>query len=144
MTGSCKWFDAKKGFGFITPEDGSEDVFVHQSVIHADGFRSLAVSPSLFRERGEREPRVRVFDSLLTTTVLLPYCYTYTIFTKQDGEPVEYTTTLDENNRLRAERVTGPMGTFVQGSPRRSSPSGGGPGNMSGGGGFGGFGDSGY
>ena len=44
LTGTCKWFDAKKGFGFVVPEDGSGDVFVHQTAIHAVGFRSLAVS----------------------------------------------------------------------------------------------------
>ena len=40
-TGTVKWFNDAKGYGFITPEDGSKDVFVHHTAIQSQGFRTL-------------------------------------------------------------------------------------------------------
>lgn len=40
-TGTVKWFNTEKGYGFITPDDGAPDVFVHHTAIQAEGYRNL-------------------------------------------------------------------------------------------------------
>ena len=56
-TGKVKWFDAKKGFGFITPDDGGKDAFLHVSALQTANIQSVsdgqAVSYELTEQRGK-------------------------------------------------------------------------------------------
>ena len=58
ITGTVKWFNDSKGYGFITPEDGSKDVFVNHSAIQGGGFKSLAEGQrvTLDIEQGSKGP----------------------------------------------------------------------------------------
>jgi CspA family cold shock protein len=57
-TGTVKWFNEAKGYGFITPEDGSKDLFVHFSNIRGDGYKSLAEGATVTYEarQGQKGP----------------------------------------------------------------------------------------
>ena len=52
-TGTVKWFNGEKGYGFITPDDGGKDVFVHHSKIEMEGFRSLSEGQKVEFEVGQ-------------------------------------------------------------------------------------------
>ncbi|CAK7347027.1 unnamed protein product [Dovyalis caffra] len=64
-TGTVKWFSAQKGFGFIAPDDGGEDLFVHQTSIQSDGFRTLSDGqPVEFSVDSGEDGRTKAVDVL--------------------------------------------------------------------------------
>ena len=54
-TGTVKWFNDAKGYGFITPDDGEKDLFVHHSAISGEGYKSLAEGAKVEYETAEGE-----------------------------------------------------------------------------------------
>ena len=58
-TGTVKWFRDDKGFGFITPDEGDQDLFVHHTGINGDGFKTLAESAKVAyeEEQGDKGPK---------------------------------------------------------------------------------------
>jgi len=61
-TGTVKWFNDAKGYGFIAPEDGTKDVFVHFSNIQSDGFKSLSEGARVQFETREGQKGPEAYD----------------------------------------------------------------------------------
>tara|TARA_Y100001934_G_C11645437_1_gene447560 strand:- start:311 stop:514 length:204 start_codon:yes stop_codon:yes gene_type:complete len=56
--GKVKWFSSQKGYGFITPEDGSKDVFVHRSAVEKAGLGQLSEGQDIVFEKSENDGKI--------------------------------------------------------------------------------------
>lgn len=65
-TGKVKWYNAQKGFGFIAPDDGGKDVFVHATALEAAGLRGLADGQALSYETREERGKLSAAQLRLT------------------------------------------------------------------------------
>jgi CspA family cold shock protein len=73
QTGSVKWFNSAKGFGFVTPDEGSRDLFVHYTDIQADGYRNLEQGQKVYFEfadgpKGPHANQVRLMEGETAST----------------------------------------------------------------------------
>ena len=136
VSGTVKWFNTTKGFGFIEPADKSGDCFVHQTQIKSDGFRSLAEGEAvefeivISEEKGGYAFHILTLTLPLTPTLLDPIeLQMFTIIEFLLHPPCtilthSYLRTPYPTRKRFAQDVTGPGGENVQGAPR---PMGGGP-----------------
>src|SRR5665647_2052287 len=71
LTGKVKWFNAEKGYGFITRDDGDKDVFVHYSVILGSGFKSLKEGDAVEFEvvQGDKGPQAKDVTIMIVTSL---------------------------------------------------------------------------
>ena len=71
-TGIVKWFNSEKGFGFIAPDDGSADVFVHFSAINSKGFRTLNENDKVEYETQQGPKGLQAADVVVTEAAEVP------------------------------------------------------------------------
>lgn len=87
-TGRVKWFRAERGFGFITPDEGGNDIFVHFSAVRGAGYRSLDAGARVAFDVGPGPKGLRALD-----------------VTRTDGEPVELDSRSPSGRPAGGERV---------------------------------------
>jgi cold shock CspA family protein len=104
-----------KGFGFIMPSDGTEDVFVHQVRLARSEIGIISIDPD--NQENFYCTNIRACIADIRKSAIQAQGFR----SLADGEEVEYMVELDAQGRKRAVRVTGPGGKEVQGAPFRPS-----------------------